>query len=68
MKRYICGAKDYRADLLDQRFGVSKESRATVSLMGDKKLLELTQPNLRCLREGLNKNINCGIFHGEGGV
>ena len=51
MKRYICGAKDHWADLLDQRFLVTQESRAKVSLMGDKKILELAQPKLRCLSE-----------------
>ena len=40
---YICGAKDQWADLLDQRFGVTQESRAKVSLMVDIKLLELAQ-------------------------
>ena len=51
MKRYICGAKDHWADILDRRFGVTQESRANVTLMGDNKLLELAKPKLRCLRE-----------------
>ena len=51
MKRYICGAKDRWAHMLDLRFGVTKEHRAKVTLMGNKKLLELTKPNLRCLSE-----------------
>ena len=51
MEKYISGAKDHWADLLDQRFGVTQESRAKVSLMGDKKLLELAKPKLRCLSE-----------------
>ena len=41
MNRYICGAKDHWADLHDRRFGVTQESRANVTLMGGKKLLEL---------------------------
>jgi hypothetical protein len=50
-KRYICGAKEHWADLLDVRFGVTQDSRAKVTLIGDKKLLKLAKSKLRCLSE-----------------
>jgi hypothetical protein len=51
MKRYICGEKDHWAHMLDMRFRVTEESRAKVTLMGDKKLLEMASPKLRSLSE-----------------
>ena len=51
MKRYICGANDHWAHMLDIRFGVTDEHRAKITLMGNRKLLELSKPKLRCLSE-----------------
>ena len=51
MKRYISGANDHWAHMLDIRFGVTDEQRAKITLMGNRKLLELSKPKLRCLSE-----------------
>jgi hypothetical protein len=51
MKRYIDGTDDAWANQLDQRFGVEQNSREIVTMMGDKKLLSCSKPEIRCLSE-----------------